>query len=467
MDKNAKEKCLVGDQCLVLDTNILLIDAHNLLTLSDGMQVALPETVLEEMDSKKSLLNELGYQAREFGRLLARAEIVDINQKDDATITEMSLDGHTLLVVSLKNYIGERGSDSYNDQKIIQVAQYMDKENDVTFMSNDVMCRLRALSTGLTCSDFKVVEDADFSFIKELDVDFDIFAKLDNADITTIDPDYSTEFYSYKFKNGDSGQVKLATIANNRISVIDKDIEKDLRAQDINPMNAEQLLFSKAIQDPNIGIIVSEAKAGSGKTAIALSNAIQLVSKHKNAQSYRNIIYIRNSIDDVDRGEDIGYLAGNEEKLNVYLHPLHDTLDYIIRNKYKASRETGQQLEDKIEEGIEKLVEDCGIEGMIALGLRGRTFNDSVIIVDEAQNMSKSTLQKILTRIGKNCKVIIVGSNRQIDNAYLTKYTNGLSTVLDGCKRHHDGIQLFAIQLQKVLRGPIAEFAEAIFSGEG
>ena len=101
---------------------------------------------------------------------------------------------------------------------------------------------------------------------------------------------------------------------------------------------------------------------------------------------------------------------------------------------------------------------------MTGLGLRGRTFTGSVVIIDEAQNMSKASLQKVLTRFGKDCKVIVIGSNRQIDNSYINKFNNGLSVILDDCTRNSDLIRKYAITLHKVVRSPFAEWAEGIFS---
>jgi len=454
------------DKFLVLDTNILLLDANNLLNLSTNDNIiVLPETVLEEMDSKKTLMNELGYQARSFGRLLAKAEIVGMDQDEESTCTILELEDAKIWITSLNKYEAEKGSDSYNDQKIIEVANFIRKRMDrsaTTFMSNDVLCRLRGLASGLQVTDYKIVETTSFDFVKEFDIEDDeVFRTLHNTRIEDVDLGYLPQNYSYKFQNPHTGQIKIGTIVNNQINIIGKDTEKELRKQDINPMNAEQLLLSKAIQDSTIDIVVCEAKAGSGKTAISLSNAIRLVKQGK----YQGITYIRNSIDDVEQGEDIGYLAGNEEKLAVYLHPLHDTLDFIVRNRYKDTKIKGEEFELKVQEEVQKLIEKHNIEGMIGLGLRGRTFNDQIIIIDEAQNMSKASMQKAITRVGKNCLLIIIGSNRQIDNAYLTKFNNGMSTLLDACtKEPNANVRLFAIQLQKVLRGPIAEFAEDLFS---
>ena len=96
--------------------------------------------------------------------------------------------------------------------------------------------------------------------------------------------------------------------------------------------------------------------------------------------------------------------------------------------------------------------------------MRGRTISDAIVIVDEIQNCSASTGQLILSRLDKNCKVICIGSNRQIDNLYTNKYINSLSFLLKAAKTLHSEVSLFAIELNRVIRGPITEFAEAIFT---
>ena len=97
--------------------------------------------------------------------------------------------------------------------------------------------------------------------------------------------------------------------------------------------------------------------------------------------------------------------------------------------------------------------------------MRGRTFTDTVVIIDEVQGMSKSSLQKVLTRFGKNCKIILVGSNNQIDNPNMTKFTNGLSVILNDCATVlGDGINKHVVPLQRVVRSNFAEYAERLFS---
>ena len=450
----------------VLDTNILLLDAYNLINLGkDGSFIVIPSTVIDEIDSKKSGTSEIAFQARQFGRLLSKATVVKKEVDGILFKLELKLEDTSIFIIDPISYPSYKDTEPsiVRDRQIIHAASLIARryaQNITTFISNDVMCRIRAQAEGLTTSDLKVVDNVDMSFMAKVEVPYEVFAKLHNMPILEADPAYEIYKYNYIFIEPESGQTKLATVTNGFIQVLGKETEKELRAQDLSPINSGQLFLSKAIQDRLVDIVVCEAKAGSGKTAVALSNAIKLVK----AGAFQSIHYIRASIDDVDKVEEIGFLSGNDDKVAVYLHPLEDTLDLIIRNRYKDSKTKGAELEDKIAEGIEKLRETCHIQAMIGLGMRGRTFNNTVAIIDEAQGMSKASLQKVITRFGKNCKIIIIGSNNQIDNPYLNKYTNGLSTLLDACTKNHDTVRLHAVSLPKVVRGPIAEFAENLFS---
>ena len=453
---------------IVLDTNILLLDANNLVTIAnsyDNPTIVLPETVLDEIDSKKSGFSEIAFQARQFGRLLATADTVSIDQYDDYSRTVLDLNGISIHVIAIDNYpsFKDTASNIINDRKIIYTAsKYNRRFSDTIFISNDVMCRIRAQAEGLTVIDYKLVSDLELEFVKALEVPSNVFPLLHNMAITSVDTSHKPENYNYIFIDRSTKQRKLATIQNGNIQVIGRETEKDLRAQDLPPINTGQLFLTKAILDPLIDIVVTDAKAGSGKTATAISNAIKLVRNSKTP--YDSIVYIRSSINDEDKGEDIGYLAGNDEKLALYLHPLEDTLEVIARHRLANAKCNKAELEVKVLDTIEKIRAQCNIQGIITLGLRGRTLRNCVVIVDEVANLSKASLQKVLTRVGENCKVILIGSNKQIDNPYLNKYTNGLSTILNACRSTSDVVKLHAVELPRVVRGKIAEFAEDIFS---
>lgn len=459
---------------LVLDTNIILLDAYNLVNIAKSMSpqpiVVLPETVLDELDSKKSGHTEIAYQARQFARILSKAERLTVDKSEPKyaefmTTTRLLLDSVEIWICSMKVYPAFNDSEPNirSDRKILHIAELLNrKDSSVIFCSNDVMCRIRAESLGIAATDHKLVDDADISFTRHLTISSEAFSNLHNTQIIEIDFDYRPEYYNYVFTDEYSGQVKLATLRNGLIDILGKETEAELRRQDVPPANSGQLFFSRAIQNPTIDIVLVEALSGSGKTVTAISNAISLIKKGK----YKSITYIRSSVDDVEKSEEIGFLSGNTDKIAVYLHPLEDTLQYIIRSNHKDSKLRGQEYEDMISEKVEKLRKDCSITGMITLGMRGRTFSDTIAIIDECQNMSKSALQKVLTRFGKNTKIILIGSNKQIDNAYVTKYTNGLSVLLDACKKVNNSISLHAIELTKVLRSPVAEFIEKLFSNK-
>ena len=452
---------------LCLDTNIILLDANNILTLGhDGSTIVLPETVLDELDSKKSGLNELAFQARSFGRMIAKCGKPKRIVHDNMVISKFKVDDVPVWIVSLKEYpaFKDVAANILNDRKIIEVAIQFEKHYEpVEFISNDVMCRIRADSFGLPVSDFKVVDKVDYEFTKLLDVSEGAFRTLHNRSILEIDPDHLTENYNYKFSTPDSNQIKLASISNGIINILGKDTEDALRRQDVNPQGADQLLLSRAIQDQTIDLIVCEALAGSGKTLSALSNAIQLVNTNS---PYTGILYVRASINDVEAIEEVGFLPGSaDEKNAVYFHPLYDSLDFIARSRFKGGKVTGKELEEKVETQVAKMIEKSNIQALTGLGMRGRTFTDTVVIIDEVQGMSKGSLQKVLTRFGKNCKIILVGSNRQIDNPNMTKYTNGLSVVLNDCASiTEDNISKHVVPLEKVVRSDFAEYAEKLFS---
>lgn len=256
---------------IIIDTNIILLDHLNITTLgADGSIIVLPETVINETDSKKSVPGELGYQARSFGRMIARGTINDPFTVEDLVITPVLLDcGTTIHITSSKCYpdFSDLDSSIINDRKIIEIAlQYHNIYGATTFMSNDVMCRISATSLGLPSEDLKVTEKTSYEFVKPLEVaDPEVFRTLHNSAITDIDPDYKPEHYSYKFESTVTGQVKLATVVNGTISIIGKDSEKELRQQDAPPINSEQLLLSAAIHEPTNDIIICDAKSGSGK----------------------------------------------------------------------------------------------------------------------------------------------------------------------------------------------------------
>ncbi len=462
------------DKYYLLDTNILLEDATNIFKLSDNGKnlLILPETVLDEVDSKKSGFDEINFQAREFARVLESSKIVEKKSCENYKIITLKIDGVNeaiIDIVSKDEYVVRSQNISlhiYNDRKILEIAKFAQEfySKEIVFLSLDIMARTRAISLDIKADSLtgSAKDEFNYEFNKTIAVPFEAIEFLENSDILKFDDEYKPYNFTYCFKVQSSDQVILATIQNGKIRVLD---EEKIREQTITPLNKEQLFLSNAILENYYNVLVVDAIAGSGKTLLALSGALKLVKR----KEFQRIIYIRNSIESLDKGEDIGYLPGLEEKFKIYNHPLMDSLDYIVRVEHKKRKSHKklpyEALEDfEVNSRIEQLITNYNIETMWVGEMRGRTLSNAFIIVDEAQNMSNKTMQMVLSRVDSSCKVVVLGSNKQIDNFYVNKHTNALTTLLKSTKDAQELVHIFAVKLNKVLRGPITEWSEKIFS---
>lgn len=454
----------------ILDTNIILDSPDNLIKLYDNgsNKLVIPEIVIDELDSKKSGFDDINYNARQFARLLEESTIISRTTVSDLTIITTNIEslGIPLSIISKKDYKCESttvATNILNDRKILELAlDYHTKVSPAVVVSLDIMCRTRALSIDLPAESLVgKSSELDYSFHKHLVVDD--AKNLNGKPIIEVDPDHQPDNFSYTIQDSQTGQEILCYVANSHLYFID---EADLGRQTIKPLNREQKFFVNAMISGYSDIITIDAKAGSGKTLLALSTAIRLVAKKK----FDSIVYIRNSIESTAKGEEVGFLPGLEEKFKIYNHPLHDSLHFIARteltksNSNKTKAQATQITEEAITAKVEELITKHNIQTMWVGEMRGRTISNAVVIVDEIQNCSASTGQLILSRLDKDCMAVCIGSNRQIDNMYTNKYINSLAMLLKATKTTHDGVRLFAGELNKVLRGPITEWAEKIFS---
>lgn len=462
---SAEAKDLKGDfeKVYVLDTNVILSDAQQVLTIGDNGKnlIVLPETVIDELDVKKTGLGEIHFQAREFGRILSDAAVVKTASKaiGDANATVMSLEVKNVRmdIISFSDYdLSGVDKSVVNDRKIIEVAKFSSTYYDpeVKLLSNDVMCRVRAISMGLESEglmDPGAKTGADF--IKIIDgVDSTMFSTMENKHISTMDPEHIPENYCYHFRSTD-GNEQLAYVVNGQITKVD---EEELRRNIIKPMNSGQLFAMSGMMDDRINIALINAIAGSGKTLLAIAAGMKLIRKGQ----YSKIVYIRNSVESVDKAEEVGFLPGMEEKFKIYNYPLYDTLEFIAQKELKGNK---GQNQDSIDEHVEKLMKKYKIETMWNGAIRGRTISNAYVIIDEVQNFGKTSLQTVLTRLDKDSKVVCIGSNRQIDHPYVNKHTNGLSVLLNAASEDNEEVNMFGTELNKVVRGKITEFAERIF----
>jgi len=457
---------LMKDKIYVLDTNIILQNLQNLYKISQNKtnHIVVPETVLLELEDKKKLSNELGYYAREFARLLALMKIKEIDYKLGFKVVKLFNEEINLDIISKDKYdtqIEQLHLSESNDKRIIEtasVARDYYKGAQTIFLSLDVYARTFALFEGIkteTLHDDKSTVPK-FDFLKKIELDSTIFNSLDQKSIKDIDINYEKENFSYIFQSQD-GNTEHAIIYNDKIDTLK---ETDFKALSIKPVNLKQKLFTKAIVSNMYELLVIDAKAGSGKTLMSVVSAMRLID----LGFYDKIIYVRNSIESLDKGEDIGYLSGNDEKFRIYNMAIQDTLEFIAKKQLKKSE--SKDNPESIETKISDLQSKYCIETLWPGEARGRTISGAIVIMDEWQNSSEKTTQLILSRLDESCMAIVIGSNRQIDNLYLNKYNNGLTTLLKQTNETHPELKMFAIELDKAVRGKFAQFTERIFENK-
>ena len=454
------------EKVYILDTNIILQNLQNLYKISDNKtnHIVIPETVLLELEDKKKLVNELGYYSREFARLLAKMKIKEVDYKTGFKVVKLYDEEVNLDIISKDKYetqIEQIHISESNDKRIIEVAsiaQEYYKGCKTIFLSLDVYARTFALFKGIkteTLHDDKSTVPK-FNFVKSLKIDSSKFNSLENKDIFSVDETYEMENFSYSFES-DDGNVEYAIIANGKIDILK---ETDFKALNVKPVNLKQKLFTKAILSDMYDLLVIDAKAGSGKTLMSIVSAMRLID----LGFYDKIVYVRNSIKSLDKGAEVGFLAGNDEKFRIYNMALYDTLEFISKKHLKKSE--NKEKQESIISKIEELKSKYCIETLWPGEARGRTLSGSIVIMDELQNSSEKTTQLILSRLDESCMAIIIGSNRQIDNLYLNKYNNGLTTLLKQTSQAHPELKMFAIELEKAVRGKFAEFTERIFENK-
>ncbi len=453
----------MGKKIYVVDTNVILQNMQNIYNISDNGTniVVIPETVLIELEDKKKLFNELGYQSRQFARFLARTKIKEIDYKKRFKVVKLYDENIDLHIISKDVYESEvlpHNIAESNDKRIIEVAQVAKEYytgDKVVFLSIDIYARTFALFANIKTETLHE-DKADiprFEFIKKIELDSSYFNSLELRDVREIDEDYDIQNFCYEFLSPD-GNSTYGIIINEKIHLIE---DNEFHPLVIRPANLKQKFLLKAMISNMYNLLVIDAKAGSGKTLMSIASAMRLID----VGAYEKIVYVRNSIESLDKGADVGFLAGNDEKFRIYNMALYDTLEFIAKKRLKKheSKENPESIQSKIEELIAKY----GIEMLWPGEARGRTLSDAIVIMDEWQNSSENTTQLILSRLDESCMAIVIGSNRQIDNLYLNKYNNGLTTLMKQTKQTHPELTMFAIELDKAVRGKFAEFTERIF----
>ena len=432
----------------VLDTSVILHD-HNVLDCFEENDIAIPITVLEELDNFKRGNDTKNYEAREFIRILDRLsnaytlqDWIPINGEDKRKF-KIILENDTNEADAVKNF-GNK-----NDHHILNAALSLKitaKDSKVILVSKDINLRLKAKALNITAEDFetgKIDRDSTLYTGKQLveNIESEYINKLykqGNISDTNVIKDKLTANGFYIMKNGKSSVLSYYNPLDDCLERVEKQY-----VYGIKPRNAEQTFALHALLNPDIKLVTLQGVAGTGKTLLALASALEQHNLYHQIVLARPIVPLSN--------KDIGYLPGNaDEKINPYMQPLFDNLKFI-KNQFGQNEKKYRKIEE---------MEDEGKLNISALAfIRGRSLSNVIFIVDEAQNLTPHEVKTIITRAGENTKIIFTGDVFQIDTPYLDEQSNGLSYLIDRLK----GNELFAhITLEKGERSELANLANEL-----
>jgi PhoH-like ATPase len=436
----------------VLDTSVILYDWNALHNFQEH-DVAIPITVLEELDQFKKGNSVLNLQAREFIRQLDK--LSGKNMLDDwipldgpargrfRVLTEEN--GHGAGVRHAAEVFGAKKP----DHRILGTALGLaaaEPHRKVILVSKDINLRLKARALNLPAEDYETVK------IKDVDQLYKGKREVEVGDPGVIDRLYRDEHLPVEaalqekpranqyFILRSSTNSALATY-NPRSARLER-VAKAV-AYGVTPRNAEQTFALHAVLNPEVLLVTISGAAGTGKTLLALAGALEQRRQFRQIYLARPIVPLSN--------KDIGYLPGDiHSKINPYMQPLWDNLD-IIKNQF------GER--DREYKKVEELVETEKLHIVPLAYIRGRSFSNVIFIVDEAQNLTPHEVKTIITRAGERTKIVLTGDIFQIDTPYLDAQSNGLSYLID---RIRDNPLYAHVNLDKGERSELANLASML-----
>lgn len=411
----------------VLDTNVLLQDPRSIFSFEDN-EVVIPAVVLEEVDSKKRYMDEIGRNARHVSKLID-------NLRQTGKLHEKILletGGSLRIELNHRSFheLQEIFVEKTNDNRILAVAKNLSleeqsKENgkQVILVSKDALVRVKADALGLQSEDFlsdRVVEvDHIYSGFLEIYINrnlLDLFYEKGELHVTELvnHPFYPNQFILLKDALG--GSSSAIGIVDRTGKVVKKLHFKQDHIWGIKPRNVQQTMAFELLLRDDIPLVTLIGKAGTGKTLLALAAGLM---QTEDLGQYKKLLVARPI---VPVGKDIGFLPGEkQEKLRPWMQPIFDNLEYLFNTKKPGE--------------LDAILAGMGsIEVEALTYIRGRSIPEQFIIIDEAQNLTKHEVKTILTRVGEKSKIVFMGDTEQIDHPYLDEYNNGLTYVVEKFK---------------------------------
>ena len=423
----------------VVDTSVLLSDPLALTRFAEH-EVVLPVVVLTELEAKRTH-PELGYFARQALRYLD--DLRTQHGRLDAPLP-IGEDGGTLRVEL--NHInadvlpaGFRLGD--NDTRILAVARNLANEGaDVTLVSKDLPMRVKASSCGINAEEYRheLVTNTGWTGMQELYVDSATINELYDEHVIDLDAARDLPCHTGLVLYSGRQSVLGRVTAGKQVRLVRGDRE----AFGIHGRSAEQRIALDLLLDPEVGIVSLGGRAGTGKSALAICAGLEAVMERR---EHQKVIVFRPLY--AVGGQELGYLPGSEaEKMSPWGQAVYDTLGAVAAPAV-----------------VEEVIERNMLEVLPLTHIRGRSLHDAFVIVDEAQSLERNVLLTVLSRIGKNSRVVLTHDVAQRDNLRVGRH-DGVVAVVEKLKGH----PLFAhVTLTRSERSPIAALVTEMLEDVG
>ena len=424
----------------------------------ENNNIIIPILCIEELDNLKKRDGIVGYHAR-----CVAKELKNLMKGGDLE-KGIKLPNGGMLKIEIKhmdtNCVPNGMDMRKEDTKIIAVTKNLQQENKeipTILVSKDLYMCIKANSLGITVEDFKYdkvdIDEVYKGYIKIMRSSLEINKIYEGG--LPLPEDITEELYPNEFlhivSSDQSNHEVLARYDGDKIVPL-KYIRE--RAWGLKPINREQKMAFELLMDPSVHFVSIIGGAGSGKTILSTAVALQNVIE---ANKFRKIVFVRPV---VSAGNDIGFLPGDEkEKLKPWMGSFYDAIENLSDMKYGDEEENSEKPMFTVDDFIEQFRERGVIETKTFTYMRGRTFTNSLIIVDEAQEMTPHLAKLMLTRAGEHSKFIFIGdpSDNQIDNAFVDSKSNGLVYTVEKMKKYKITGH---VALNQVERSPLAMIAE-------
>ena len=472
----------------VLDTNVLMHDPTCLFRFQEH-DVFLPMMTLEELDANKKGVSEVARNARQASRLIE--EVIAGREQEMAQGIELVGPSRELATGRLHMQTEAMNAGlpsslptSRADNQILAVLMHLHKEHGkrpVILVSKDINMRIKARALGMAAQDYfndKVLEDTDLLYVGTMELPTDFWDKH-GQDMKSwkqegrtlyqvsgpLCPDLLVNQFLYREGGDEKPFQAIVRESGGKKAVLSTLVDYGHQKNavwGITARNREQNFALNLLMDPEIDFVTLLGQAGTGKTLLTLAAGLTQTLETKR---YSEIIITRVT---VPVGEDIGFLPGTEEeKMTPWMGAIEDNLDVLNKPADTGEKGSGSGLGGNVgghyggdwgrAATMDLIRSRIKIKSLNFM--RGRTFLNKFLIIDEAQNLTPKQMKTLITRAGPGTKVVCLGNIAQIDTPYLTEGSSGIAYVVDRFKGWpHSG----HITLQRGERSRLADHAAEV-----